>query len=673
MDGRFSISILEHWTRVFRGKSAMPSPNFFFPERDVLGYSDAFFLMAIPFSLLRAAGADRYLAFQITVMLLTVIGFACMLYLFRRVIGFARPTSLLGASLLIVFNMYYIHIVHPQLAAVVFVPLLLVLLGRYWQTRHTKPIQACVYICSAGFLWALVLFTSFYIGWFTLLFCATGLLFFAASTVAASRSMQPIRTIGAELWKQRSSLLLGLLAFLVGLIPFLIVYLPAMRHTGTRDLPGTLYYMPSPLGVFDVGRDNVVWGFMARRIEALIAPGGLHEHPTGWPLFTVCLFLGTFFSTAIQIIRPSRDGNSQSSYRICSVLALSVTCVTLWLAGTRFGHHAPLWAVLWRFVPGASAIRVPPRIDLVLNVGVVIVCMFGFERMIQAVGRPRLRRAPVGFLLASVLITEQLNLMPTHLISRSAEFRKFAKIPSPPHGCREFYISDLSTSRFAILASQTDAMLLAQQFNLPTFNGYSGWFPSGWQFLLPASRATNAERAREWAQAHQISSGLCSLNISSGAWLPIDLSASPSSSQLLEDAVGNPGFENQNLLPWQPFGTVVASITSARSHSGAHSLAETAGSGSVYADLDALDLGVTYVVSAWVAGAPGTTATAQIAIFDPSTNTAIYSTPLHPSPDWQLVRESVTAGNAGTVRIHLLRNPGKGTVYWDDVRIYVDK
>ena len=140
----------------------------------------------------------------------------------------------------------------------------------------------------------------------------------------------------------------------------------------------------------------------------------------------------------------------------------------------------------------------------------------------------------------------------------------------------------------------------------------------------------------------------------------------------LESAIANPGFEDGEVAPWSPVWEVNASVRSTRAHSGTHSLAE-AGTGSVYQDLTSLEPGATYTVYAWVSGSPDATAPVQIAVYDPTSNVASSSPFLTPGTDWEKVSHSFTAGAEGTVRLHLLRGPGSGTVYWDDVQIYREK
>lgn len=520
VDGRFSISILEHWSRVFRGQSSFASPNFFFPEQGILGLSEAFFLLAIPFTALKAVGLDRYLAFQFTMMLFIAIGFVSMLHLLRRAFRLGPGTALAGALLLAMSNMYYIHIVHPQLVLVALVPVLVLFCFKYSEIRKLQPTLARAYLSASAVLLALLFFTSFYVGWFTVVFCSTIGSVFLIATCVAERSFSPFLDTLRGAWSQKWNFSLAGVLFLLALIPFLMVYLPALHKIGVRTINESLYYMSPPLGVLDVGRANVLWGRVSAIVERLTVPNGLHEHPAGWPFITFSVFAVSGVYGAIGLLRCRNDDRTRRA-RFCWIAATSLSCVMLFFVGIRFGNQAPIWTLLWRVVPGAKAIRVPPRINLVINVGVVTVAMLGLDSLIRAMSRNRLRGYFAPLLLIAGMLTEQINLMPTHLISRTAESHKFSKIVPPPKTCSEFYLLNEGNQRLERLIAQTDAMLVADEFGIPTINGYSGWFPKRWDFLS-VPNSTIAREARNWALEHRLS-GLCALDISSGQWQQVEL------------------------------------------------------------------------------------------------------------------------------------------------------
>jgi hypothetical protein len=99
--------------------------------------------------------------------------------------------------------------------------------------------------------------------------------------------------------------------------------------------------------------------------------------------------------------------------------------------------------------------------------------------------------------------------------------------------------------------------------------------------------------------------------------------------------------------------------------------AEADGKGSVYQDVTGLESGRNYVVSAWVSGAPGDTATAEIAVYDGYRNVATFGPTVASGTGWAPVTHSFQATSSGTIRIHLFRNEGTGVIYWDDVQISI--
>ncbi len=668
-DGRYEIAILEHWTRTFHGQDPIASPNFFYPEKKVLGNSDTLLGLGLPYAGFRSVGADRYLALELVMMLVTVLGLFGMYRLLFEVLRFRRSTALFGAFLFIISNMYYIDVVHTHLNCAVVAPWLFVFAARFWRARASRPTTARLWICAFSLLMALFFYTTYYEAWFFVLCGASGIVLYVAFAYFVGGQM--VSRMLRELREQMLNLSLGLCVFLIAMVPFFALYLPSLHRTGHRTLGETLYFMPAPLGIFDVGKDSLVWGRMSARIEDLISPGGVHEHPTGWPLLTVMVFVAVSIYCGMSLWR-SRHGNREiENWILCTMSAIALTCLTLWTAGVRIGEHAPVWTVLWRLLPGAAALRVPQRINLVLNIGVVIVCMFGLE----TIRRKRAFRGVLAYLtvlLAGALIVEQINFMPTHLISRKVEAQKFSIIPPPPKECAEFYVSNWSKSSTGMLYRQTDGMLVAEQYGIPTLNGYSSWFPQGWN-LMGAARGRVGAEAVDWLKQHGISDGLCALDMNSGTWSPVDVQRYVLPAHIDEVPAGkleDPDFEEVDLDAWQPFQWLRASVSSAEAHGGTQSLAETGGTGSMYQDVTGLQPGQRYRVSAWVAASPGATAGAQMAVYGQGAKMAIFSNELHPGADWQPVSDSVTLGKASTtVRIHLFRTAGTGTIYWDDVRI----
>ena len=193
-DSRFIIAILEHWRAVVHGQASFTSPNFFWPERGVLGYSESLFLMAVPYGVLRGLGLDHYLAFEIGLAVFRLIGFFSMLWLLRAFARVSRPIAVVGATLFSLSNLYYMALGHSQLMTAVFVPLMCSFAVKSWQESKCGNRTRSVRDASiTGLLLALVLFTSFYVGWFTMLAGATVLIVFISMRIVVNGGVASAR------------------------------------------------------------------------------------------------------------------------------------------------------------------------------------------------------------------------------------------------------------------------------------------------------------------------------------------------------------------------------------------------------------------------------------------------------------------------------------------------
>jgi hypothetical protein len=67
-----------------------------------------------------------------------------------------------------------------------------------------------------------------------------------------------------------------------------------------------------------------------------------------------------------------------------------------------------------------------------------------------------------------------------------------------------------------------------------------------------------------------------------------------------------------------------------------------------------------------------------IVVYDSVADKAIFSNPVAISTPitfgiWHTISQEVTASSSGTLRIHLFRLQGTGTVHWDDVHVFEDE
>jgi len=101
-NGRLIIYLHEHLFRALAGRADFLSPPFFYPQKYVLGFSDAFLLDTPPYAALRLIGFDPFLSFQIWAMVLSFLCFLASLVICMRYLRL-RVTLAICAAALITF------------------------------------------------------------------------------------------------------------------------------------------------------------------------------------------------------------------------------------------------------------------------------------------------------------------------------------------------------------------------------------------------------------------------------------------------------------------------------------------------------------------------------------------------------------------------------------------
>src|SRR5205085_2527275 len=171
-----------------------------------------------------------------------------------------------------------------------------------------------------------------------------------------------------------------------------------------------------------------------------------------------------------------------------------------------------LFLVLQKFVPGAIAIRVGFRSQVLSAMFITLAFAVAAEAYLRRAERRDPARASAGraslaiLLLGGVLALEQVDLKSLSFADRDKEAAIVASAPPPPVSCRAFAIYN-DGSRM-LQAIHIDAMRLAQRFGIPTVNGYSGGNPIGWN-LSNIWEAEYLDRVRRWARDKGIAGPLC--------------------------------------------------------------------------------------------------------------------------------------------------------------------
>ena len=486
-DGRLVLYLLEHsylWVRRVPGHTRLWEAPFFFPERNVIAYSELMVGVAPPYWILRAVGAGPHVAFAGWLIIGCLTNYVIAYLLLRRLARTDAAASALGAFLFAFANPRIAQISHPQLVPQ-FLPLV-TLLGLVCAVRaHAEGgtrgrVGGCLLLaCLAE---VVQLHGSYHHAWFVVFALATCL-----ALVALSSTYRPFLV---SFLRRHALAVVGCAILGLGLsLPLIHHYVAASRVVGLRSYSEMLTYAPQPGSWLFLGRENVLYASLLGPPREPFTPAEF-EKQLGVGLVTTIL---AAFGLWAERRRPLFD-------ILMAVAVLSVIVATMWLPPLS------LWIPVFAVFPGARAIRAPGRIVLLLLVAV------GFG---AAVGVARLRaRRWLAVLVFVVVIVEQLRRVPTYDVDEVGR-RELGLAARVGPGCTAFY-AIRPDSTVSLYQWQLDAMGASLISGVPTVNGLSGHLPRSLVPLRgitadsPAARDTVSVIMGRWAAQHgQSPTGIC--------------------------------------------------------------------------------------------------------------------------------------------------------------------
>jgi hypothetical protein len=513
-DARIAMVLMDQWRAAVAGALPWRSPPFFHPVPGVLGYTEAFFLLALPYNLVRLLGGDPYSAYELALLAARAAGFAGMALVLRRVLGLPRWAALFGGALFVLQNVYYVRLSHAQFAVFNVVPWAVLLGHSVLAAGPAGRWRRALSGLALGGLIGSMLLTSFTSSWYS---GVAAILAIAAAVPVLLVLLGPVaalRGLGAVLARAWPGLLASVLALAALLVVFFRLYLPQLQTFVEMKLDSVLPSLPTPAQLLLVGPGNAAWGWLSMRIE----PTGAIEQVTG---STPLLALAALFALGLGAFGRSLPRSWRAACWIVGLTALGwCFCVV------RIGDFAA-WSWIYTHVPGAVGLRALGRTLLVLPLLTVPLAAIAIAWI---GGRGRYGRQ-LAIAAAVLLVAEQANsvlLDARHLgsLSRSAEHALLDPVPAPPAECRAFYVVNVTPRPFnpahppviaTFYAPNVDAMMLASQWRVPTANGVSTWFPPGWP-LMGVDHVQYLPAMRGWLVRNGIEQGACVLDLAARRW-----------------------------------------------------------------------------------------------------------------------------------------------------------
>jgi hypothetical protein len=501
-DGRMIVYLHEHLFNALLGRAQFLSPPFFYPQKDVLGYTDAFVLNIVPYVAFRSMGLDPFLSFQTLAIALSLCCFLSSLIIAMRHLRL-RSAFAICASILVTFPnnlLFKTGFAHINLFALYYIPCILLI--ALWGLEDFPHLSrwSLTRVAIGATLFGLLFSTNYYSAW---MFAFTAAIGACVIAITLHRDLAAaIRSNYVVIIKLAGVAILGLV---LGLIPLTLIYAPTLATFGGRPYLEYIFYAPYLMDVIDVSEWNMVWGSL---VQHLVGDGGIERTLAVTPGMTVILI--------VMALRVRAD-DSDLKRRAWQPLFAAV-CVLVWALSWVVTMRISTFSLFWlphHVLPGANAIRAGGRIQLLVNLWVVAGLVVMLQYWIDT-ARPSCRRRNV--LLSSVILifclVEQINLFPTTRLSRSREQAWLSSLPKPPPECRAFFVN--VSGRTANFLDENDAMWISWQTGLPTLNGSSGQFPPGWRLEDP--KIEYHEAVRQWISKARLEETVCVYDRASLHW-----------------------------------------------------------------------------------------------------------------------------------------------------------
>lgn len=478
IDGRLLTMFVEHWYHVFQGNAVWTELPSFFPAEGVLSYSDMMLGFAIPYSVLRIFGVGKYVAFKYVVILTHMVGAFAMYYFCRQCLQVHSFSAMLAVITFFYSNGFYFVIGNAQMVAQALVPVFCILLFQYFQEKTIG--KRYVYGIGASLLLVLLFYTAFYVAYYLVLLVAIVIVMLGIFALPSIKQAE-IRQGYVEFFSRWKDYVLYILLAGALLIPMIQLYLPTLHDIGGRQWEEVALYSPDVKGAM---------GFQANNIMQL--DENLYNLRYGMPLIQG-VFLLLCIIVCGKMIHKESTRTKIVYWTLCGV---AILCFILPI----MIHGYSLWYLIWKVVPGASALRAMDRWIAFAMYPIAIVFAVTTNQMIK-------KNAKWGgvFALGLMAVIFGVNYSTIGCSSgwTTSEAEEFEEsVATPPKGCEVFYIVDTSDQNTWGEEFQMDAWTIAEKYGLKTINGYSGQVPEDWALDILAD--DYEENVKSWIQKNNI-------------------------------------------------------------------------------------------------------------------------------------------------------------------------
>ena len=468
LDGRLTMLITEHWYRFCCGLEKINDLSIFYPVENTLAYSDMLLGYGLIHSFFRFCGIDMFIAYKVTLIFVHLLGVLSLFYFLSKVLNLDYFWGFFGTSAFSFSCTYANQLFHTQLNAISFLPLFLIFFVRAIQNVDNR-LKRNIYMYSAIFIIILILYTAWYICFFSALFAfifiVVGIIFCYIKQINIKNI---IKQFGYDIIAYITTTVLLM-------IPFLLAELPLMKTLG-----GYPYVMVSGfIGTFYsfIYTPNII-------LNKFLSPLSCWNIETqmGFSFILFILFI-------IFIIFLFKQDNKEQVifYKILSISLIICLLLPVKLPFTDFS----LWYFVYKFFISGSSLRAVGRFLFFLSLPMAIITSVIGNYFLNLKNIEGKKNIVFMSILCVLLFCFNINTIGVSSTwSRAEELLSLSYIPNPPQDCKVIYFKnpyppfskdiDINTVTMICCFYKLNSHEIAYKFNLKTINGYSGVTPKGY-------------------------------------------------------------------------------------------------------------------------------------------------------------------------------------------------
>jgi len=494
-DSRVSLFWMEHWFQFFQNNVNLRDIPVLHPTSNMISGSDAFMIQGLFHSMFRFVGFDLGASFILALATIHIVGSYSAVAILRR-IDIAFPYKLMIVILFGTMTPFWLSRNHAQLLVFPLIGWIVFYLLSYIRSKRfvnllIATIVSFFILMSAGYAIAFLVF------FIVLLIACLAFLEFPRNEIWLR-----VKSVPTRHW-------LGVLLVSTPFAYFFqSIYYAKDSIIGVHSKSEILFYSPSlfdliniPPSVMGIEKYSSVFAGILDDVNKLPNPTGAYGGSFSLLTFVVLIAVsGSVFSTLLKRgwITTSR------TYKVLSLLVVSLFfCYALIL---KDGRNQSIWAVTFANLPLFESIRVMSRFSLLASLIIPFILGFGLWELRKAFKR-KIYLDRAVFLVALVLFFGQ----PVNYYGNfhSSEITVLNETEGTlKRDCNSFYLINTNPSSDNIqpwLVSG-DALALATRTGIPTINGASSFFPSGYPIELfsQKDKELTLNALNQWVSSKQL-------------------------------------------------------------------------------------------------------------------------------------------------------------------------